>query len=116
MMHPRSLTVKELTKRMWRNFGSLYRYSMESNEGIRVSKEVHQEGEDYKFESWGIADGSGLLVRDKFGRFVVSASTATPGQGGGDADAGGAVCGDENLGASTEGGFDDVMADMEAMA
>jgi len=70
------------------------------------------------FERWGIADGSGLLVRDNFRRFVVSATTETPGQGGrGDADAGGAVCGDENcgLGASTEGGFDDVMAAMEAM-
>ena len=39
------------------------------------------------------------VVRDKFGRFVVSATTETPGQGGrGDADAGGAVCGDENCG------------------
>ena len=57
------------------------------------------------FERWGIADGSGLLVRDSFGRFVVSASTTkTPGQGGDDADSGGAVCGDETrcLGASTE--------------
>lgn len=69
------------------------------------------------FERWGIADGSGLLVRDNFGRFVVSATTETPGQGGDDADAGGAVCGDETrcLGASTGGGFDDVMTDMEAM-
>ena len=69
------------------------------------------------FERWGIADGSGLLVRDNFGRFVVSATTETPGQGGGEADADGAVCGDENygLGASTEGEFDDVMADMKAM-
>ena len=70
------------------------------------------------FERWGIADGSGLLVRDNFGRFVVSATTETPGQGGDNSDAGGAVCGDETrcLGASTaEGGFDDVMADMEAM-
>ena len=33
------------------------------------------------FERWGIADGSGLLVRDNFGIFVVSASTTeTPGQ------------------------------------
>ena len=29
------------------------------------------------FERWGIADGSGLLVRDNFGRFVVSASVET---------------------------------------
>ena len=69
------------------------------------------------FERWGIADGSGLLVRDKFSRFLVSATTETPGQGGGDGDAGGAVCGDENcgLGAITEEGFDDVTAAMEAM-
>ena len=31
------------------------------------------------FERWGIADGSGLLVRDNFGRFVVSASVETSG-------------------------------------
>ena len=71
------------------------------------------------FERWGIADGSGLLVRDNFGRFVVSATTETPAQGGGEADADGAVCGDENygLGASTEGGFDgDIEGDAEVIA
>ena len=51
------------------------------------------------FERWGIADGSGLLVRDNFGRFVVSASLETSGQGGGDADAGGAVFGEMGIAA-----------------
>ena len=69
------------------------------------------------FERWGIANRSGLMVRDNFGRFVVSASLKTSGQGGGDANAGGAVFGDGNCGSgAAEGGFDDVMADIEAMA
>jgi len=62
------------------------------------------------FERWGIANRSGLMVRDNFGRFVVSASLKTSGQGG---DANGAV--ELELGAA-EVGFYDVMADMEAMA
>jgi len=69
------------------------------------------------FERWEITDGSGLSVHDNFGRFMVSASLETSGQGGGNADAGGAVFGDENCGSgAAEGGFDDVMADMKAMA
>jgi len=50
------------------------------------------------------------MVRDNFGRFAVSASLKTSGQGG---DANGAV--ELELGAA-EVGFYDVMADIEAMA
>jgi len=57
-------------------------------------------------------------VRDNFFcRFVVSASLETSGQGGGDADAGGAVLGDENCGLGASGGeFDADMADTAATA
>jgi len=69
------------------------------------------------FERWGIADGSGLLVRDNFSRFVVSASVETSGQGGDGADGGAVSGGERNCDSgAAEGGFDDVMTDMEAMA
>ena len=51
------------------------------------------------FERWGVVDGSGRLVRDNFGRFVVSATLETSGHGGGDADAGGAVFGEMGIAA-----------------